>query len=104
MQERLDVFVFHIILLGRLDFKAVSCRHLSRRLRIRLRVCLNWNRFLNRLLDQLSNEGMRLFCKQEVIHELTPAVYIYTIGPGGNVGATFTGSIAGSVLTVSYSR
>ena len=53
VQERLDVFVFHIILLGRLDFKAVSCRHLSRRYRIRQRICLNWNRFLNRLLISL---------------------------------------------------
>ena len=57
-------------------------------------------RMLNNLLDQLSNEGMMLFCKQEVIHELTPAQYIYTIGPGGQVGATFSGNIAGNVLTV----
>ena len=57
-------------------------------------------RMLNNLLDQLSNEGMMLFCKQEVIHELTPALYIYTIGPGGQVGATFSGNIAGNVLTV----
>lgn len=57
-------------------------------------------RFLNKLLDQLSNEKQMLFCVQEVIHELTANDQTYTIGPSGDVGATFTGSIAGSVLTV----
>ncbi len=56
---------------------------------------------LNAMLDQWSNEKMMVFCVQEAIHELTASQYIYTIGPGGNVGASFTGSIAGTVLTVS---
>ena len=61
---------------------------------------------LNLMLDEWSNESMMVFYKQEVIHEITAGQYIYTIGPGGMVGATFTGSIAaatafsGGVLTV----
>ena len=55
---------------------------------------------LNDMLDQWSNEKLMVFCVQEAIHELTGSKYIYTIGPGGNVGASFTGSIAGNVLTV----
>lgn len=55
---------------------------------------------LNAMLDQWSNESMMVFCKQEVIHELTGGTYIYTIGSGGDVGCVFTGSIAGTVLTV----
>ena len=55
---------------------------------------------LNLMLDQWSNESMMVFCKQEVIHELTGGTYQYTIGNGGNVGCVFTGSIAGAVLTV----
>lgn len=55
---------------------------------------------LNDMLDNWSNQKMLLFCVQEVIHELTSGIYQYTIGPGGNVGASITGSIAGSVLTV----
>src|SRR5450631_1428736 len=55
---------------------------------------------MNDLLELLANDRMFLFCQQEVIHELTPGQFIYTIGPGGNVGSTFTGSIAGNALTV----
>lgn len=55
---------------------------------------------LNDMMDQWSNEKMMVFCTQEVIQELTGGKYIYTIGPNGNVGATFTGSITGTVLTV----
>lgn len=55
---------------------------------------------LNDMLDSLSNDRMFLFCQQEVIHELVANQFVYTIGPGGNVGATFVGSIAGNVLTV----
>lgn len=54
----------------------------------------------NDMLDQWSNEKMLVFCVQEVIHELTASQFVYTIGPNGNVGSSFTGSIAGSVLTV----
>lgn len=55
---------------------------------------------LNDMLDQWSNERMMLYCVQEVIHELVAGQYIYTIGSGGMVGAVFTGSIAGTTLTV----
>lgn len=55
---------------------------------------------LNDMLDQWSNQKMMLFCVQEVIHELTGGTFVYTIGQGGNVGCSFTGSIAGTTLTV----
>lgn len=56
---------------------------------------------LNDMLDSLSNDRMFLFCQQEVIHELTAGQFVYTMGPNGSVGASFNGSIAGNVLTVS---
>ncbi len=55
---------------------------------------------LNFMLDQWSNEKMMVYCVQEVIHKLTPSQFNYTIGLNGSVGATFTGSIAGNILTV----
>lgn len=54
----------------------------------------------NDMLDQWSNDHLLIFCQQEVIHELTGGQYIYTIGSGGDVGASFTGSISGTTLTV----
>lgn len=55
---------------------------------------------LNEMLDQWSNEHLLVFTQQEVIQELTGGQFVYTIGPGGSVGASFTGSISGNVLTV----
>lgn len=55
---------------------------------------------LNMMLDQWSTQDQLLFCEQEVIHEITPNKYIYNIGPNGDVNCVFTGSITGSVLTV----
>lgn len=55
---------------------------------------------LNMMLDQWSNEKLMIYCVQEVIHKVTPGQYQYTIGQNGSVGASFTGSISGSVLTV----
>lgn len=55
---------------------------------------------LNDMLNSWSNESMMLYAKQEVIQELVGGQYIYTIGNGGSVGATFQGSIAGTKLTV----
>lgn len=55
---------------------------------------------LNDLLDQLSNESMMPFYKTEIVFPVTPNVTQYTIGPGGSVGAAFTGSISGTTLTV----
>ena len=55
---------------------------------------------LNIMLDQWSNESMMVYYKQEIIHQLTGGTYVYTIGNGGDVGCVFTGSIAGTTLTV----
>lgn len=56
---------------------------------------------LNDMIDMWSNERMMIFCTQEVIHELTTNTYIYTIGnSSADVQCVFTGSIAGTVLTV----
>jgi hypothetical protein len=55
---------------------------------------------LNSMLGQWSNEGMMVFSKQDVVHEITPGVYRYTIGNGGSIGCSFTGSISNNVLTV----
>src|SRR5271169_2818946 len=55
---------------------------------------------LNEMLDQWSNDHLLVFTIQEVILELVGGQYIYTIGPGGSVGAAFTGSVSGTVLTV----
>jgi len=55
---------------------------------------------LNDMIDQWSNEDMMIFYKTEIIYPITPGQTQYTIGPGGQVGASITGSIAGNVLTV----
>lgn len=55
---------------------------------------------LNEMLDQWSNDHLLVFVQQETIHELTGGQFTYTIGQGGQLGAVFTGSIGGTVLTV----
>ena len=55
---------------------------------------------LNDMLASWSNEHMLVYCTQEVMHELVSGTYIYTIGAGGNIGASITGSIANNTLTV----
>ena len=55
---------------------------------------------LNDMCDQWSNEQMMVFYKTEIIFPITPGQTQYTIGPGGEIGATFTGSISGFTLTV----
>lgn len=55
---------------------------------------------LNDMLDQWSNESMLPYYKTEVVFPVTAGQTQYTIGPGGTVGATFTGSISGTTLTV----
>lgn len=52
------------------------------------------------MLAAWSNSRMMVYYQTEIVHLLTPNVYQYTIGPGGDVGATFTGSISGFTLTV----
>jgi hypothetical protein len=55
---------------------------------------------LNDMLDQWSNQRMLLHYVTEIIHNLSTNIYQYTIGPGGSINSTFTGSIAGTTLTV----
>jgi len=55
---------------------------------------------LNDMLDQWSNESMMVFYKTEIIFTLTAGQTQYTIGPGGQIGGTLTGSISGATLTV----
>ena len=55
---------------------------------------------LNELLDQWSNEDMMIFYKTEIVFPITPGQTQYTIGPGGQIGASITGSITGNILTV----
>ena len=55
---------------------------------------------LNDMLDQWSNEGMMVYYKTEIIFTTTNSQTQYTIGPGGQIGASFTGSISGTTLTV----
>ena len=55
---------------------------------------------LNDMLDQWSNEDMMVFYKTEIVFSITPGQSQYTIGPGGQIGANFVGSISGNILTV----
>jgi len=55
---------------------------------------------LQDMLDQWSNESMMVFYKNEIIFPLVSGQTQYTIGPGGQIGAVFTGSISGTTLTV----
>lgn len=55
---------------------------------------------LNDFLDGASNEKQMVYCSQEVIHELDGTSQTFTIGPNGQVGCVFTGSISGTTLTV----
>jgi len=55
---------------------------------------------LNDMIDQWSNERMMIYYVTEIIHNLINPQYQYTIGPGGQVNSTFTGSISGTTLTV----
>ena len=56
---------------------------------------------LNDMIDQWSNESMMVFYRTEIVFNTVQNTVQYTLGPGGSVGATFTGSIAANVLTVS---
>ena len=55
---------------------------------------------LNDLLDQWSNENMMVYYQTEIIFPVVSGQTQYTIGPGGQIGAIFTGSISGTTLTV----
>lgn len=55
---------------------------------------------LNDMIDQWSNESMMIYNVTEIIFPLTAGQVQYTIGPGGEIGSVFTGSISGNRLTV----
>jgi hypothetical protein len=55
---------------------------------------------LNDMVGQWSNEDMMVFYKNEIIFPITPGQTQYTIGPGGQIGCSFVGSISGNVLTI----
>ncbi len=56
---------------------------------------------LNDMLDMWSNESLMVYYSTEVIFPLVQSQYQYTIGPGGQIQSTFTGSIsAQGILTV----
>ena len=55
---------------------------------------------LNDMLAQWSNERMMISYVTEVVFPLTGNKFQYTIGPGGEAGSVFTGSISGFTLTV----
>ena len=55
---------------------------------------------LNDMLDQWSNEDMMVYNFTEIIFPVVGGQTQYTIGPGGSVGSSFTGSITGNILTV----
>ena len=59
---------------------------------------------MNDMIDQWSNENMMVFNVTEIICPVIAGQTQYTIGPNPStqnfIGASFTGSIAGSVLTV----
>ena len=55
---------------------------------------------LNDMCAQWSNENMMVFYRSEIIFQTTQNQVQYTIGPSGQMGATFTGSISGTTLTI----
>ena len=55
---------------------------------------------LNDMCAQWSNENMMVFYRTEMIFPCVQNQIQYTIGPGGQVGSAFTGSISGTTLTV----
>jgi len=55
---------------------------------------------LNDMLGQWSNEDMMVYYKNEIVFPIVPGQTQYTIGPGGQIGSIFTGSISGTTLTI----
>ena len=55
---------------------------------------------LNDMVDTWSNTTLMIPYITEVIWTLTSNQQFYTIGQGGTIGGTFTGSISGTTLTV----
>lgn len=55
---------------------------------------------LNDMLDQWSNEGMMVYNYTEIVFPVVQNQINYTLGPSGNVGSNFEGSITGDILTI----
>ena len=55
---------------------------------------------LNDMLAAWSNSRMLLHYQTEIIFPIVPNQKSYTIGPGGSIGAVFTGSLSLTTLTV----
>ncbi len=55
---------------------------------------------LNDLLETNSNSTMMVPYRTEIVFTLTANMQFYTIGQGGTIGGTFTGSITATTLTV----
>ena len=55
---------------------------------------------LNDMLDQWSNEDMMVYNFTEIIFPVVSGQTQYTIGPTGDIGSNFTGSVAGDILTI----
>lgn len=56
---------------------------------------------LNDMVEQWSNSTMMVPYVTEIIFTIVNGTYQYTIGQGGTIGGTFTGSISLTTLTVS---
>lgn len=55
---------------------------------------------MNDMLDQWSNEDMMVYNFTEIIFPVVQGQTQYTIGPTGDIGSNFTGSVAGDILTI----
>jgi len=55
---------------------------------------------LNDMLAEWSNDRMMIHYQTDVVFPITNGKYQYTVGPGGQAGSVFTGSISGFTLTV----
>ena len=55
---------------------------------------------LNDMLDQWSNENMMVYNYTEIIFPVVQGQTQYTIGPSGDIGSNFTGSVSGDILTI----
>lgn len=55
---------------------------------------------MNDMLDQWSNEDMMVYNTTEIIFPVVNGQTQYTIGPSGDIGSNFTGSISGDILTI----
>ena len=49
----------------------------------------------------MCSSDLMVFYRTEIVFNTVQNTVQYTLGPGGSVGATFTGSISGNILTVS---